>query len=128
MKAKVLVVEDDKDTRDIYEEVLTSAGFDVQTAVNGKEGLQKALKGGFGIILLDLMMPVMDGIQFLKQLKTQTPAEKNGPIMVLTNLSEGKAIQEALDNGAAAYFVKASLNPDQLVREIRSFLLDSEAK
>ncbi|MBI3887674.1 response regulator [Candidatus Microgenomates bacterium] len=128
MKAKILLVEDDKDTRDIYEEVLVDAGFVVDTAVDGAFGLEKASKGGYDMILLDLMMPNVDGLQFLERIGENPPKTPNGPILVLTNVSQDSVVQKALDLGATAYFIKANINPEQLLKEVRSFLLDSSAK
>ena len=66
---RILVVEDDQYIRDLYEEVLTEAGFEVDTAVDGEEGVVKAKKGGYNLILLDVMMPKLDGLGFLEELE-----------------------------------------------------------
>lgn len=128
MKAKILLVEDDKDTQDIYKEVLEDAGYEVVTANDGAIGLEKAADGGYNVILLDLMMPNVDGLQFLERIKKNPPKQQNGPIIVLTNVSQDSVVQKALALGAAAYFIKASINPEQLLREVRSFLLESQFK
>jgi two-component system, OmpR family, response regulator len=128
MKAKILLIEDDKDTQDIYKEVLLDAGYDVDTANDGEIGLTKAADGGYSVILLDLMMPKVDGLQFLERIKKNPPKTTNGPIIVLTNVSQDTVVQKALSLGAAAYFIKASINPEQLLKEVRSFLLESEFK
>ncbi len=128
MRGKILLIEDDKDTQDVYTEVLTDAGYTVDLAPDGVVGLKKAQEGGYDLLLLDLMMPNMDGLQFLEQIKKSPPKSKNGPIIVLTNVSQDSIVQKSLDLGAAAYFIKASLNPDQLLKEVRSFLLEPEAK
>ncbi len=128
MRGKILLIEDDKDTQDVYTEVLTDAGYTVDLAPDGVVGLKKAQEGGYDLLLLDLMMPNMDGLQYLEQIKQTPPKTRNGPTIVLTNVSQDSVVQKALDLGAAAYFIKASLNPDQLLKEVRSFLLEPEAK
>jgi two-component system chemotaxis response regulator CheY len=128
MKAKLLLVEDDKDTRDVYNEVLKDAGYQVETANDGAAGLTKAKQGGFDLILLDLMMPNVDGLQFLEEIRKNPPKVANGPIIVLTNVSQDNVVQKALNLGATAYFIKATINPDQLLKEVRSFLLLAGAK
>ncbi len=128
MRGKILLIEDDKDTQDVYTEVLTDAGYTVDLAPDGVVGLKKAQEGGYDLLLLDLMMPNMDGLQYLEQIKQPPPKTRNGPTIVLTNVSQDSVVQKALDLGAAAYFIKASLNPDQLLKEVRSFLLEPEAK
>ncbi len=128
MKGKILLVEDDKDTQDAYNQVLTGAGYEVDIAPDGAVGLTKAKVGGYNLILLDIMMPHVDGLQFLQEMRQNPPETKNGPTIVLTNLSSGTVIREAMGLGASAYFVKAALNPAQLLKEVRSFLLEPEAK
>lgn len=123
-----MLVEDDKDTQDAYSQVLVGAGYEVDVAPDGGVGLTKAKVGGYNLILLDIMMPHVDGLEFLREMRQNPPEKKNGPTIMLTNLSSGAVIREALDLGASAYFVKAALNPGQLLKEVRSFLLEPEAK
>ncbi len=119
---KLLIVEDDKDTREIYEEVLKDAGYDVTTAVDGEDGLGKATQGGFALILLDVMMPKIDGLGFLREIAAKNLASKNGPIILFTNLSHDPVIKEGLNLGAKSFLVKSEFNPDQVVEKIKGFL------
>lgn len=119
---KILIVEDDQYIRDVYEETLKDAGFNVTIAIDGEEGLLKAKEGGYGLILLDLMMPKLDGIQLLKKLKENPPKEPNGKIIMLTNLAHDSVIKEGTELGASAYLIKSDLNPDQLVEKVKSFI------
>lgn len=73
-KKKILIVEDDVYIREVYVEVLTDSGFEVEQAQDGQEGLVKASKGGYDLILLDIMTPRLDGIGFLRALK-DNPAD-----------------------------------------------------
>jgi two-component system, OmpR family, response regulator len=120
--AKILIVEDDPFTRDLYEEVLRQEGFGVETAIDGEAGLIKLQEGGWRAVLLDIMMPKMDGLQVLKELAAKPPLVPNGPIIVLTNLAQDPIVNEALANGAKTYFLKSELNPDELVAKVKSYL------
>src|SRR3989344_3786308 len=89
--SKVLIVEDDQFIREMYAFILTKDGHDVTEAGDGAIGLSEAQKGGFDVILLDLMMPQVDGLGFLQGLKDKPPKTKNGPIVVMSNLAYGEA-------------------------------------
>lgn len=121
-KKKILLVEDDIYTRDVYVEVLGDAGFEVISAQDGEEGLVKASQGGFDLILLDVMMPKLDGLGVLRNLSQKPPQSQNGPIILLTNLGHDPVIKEALSLGAKSYLIKSDLNPDQLVLAVKKFL------
>ncbi len=118
---KILIIEDDADTREIYEEVLKDGGFDVVTAVDGQDGLEKALKGGYSLILLDIMMPKVDGIEVLKTLKKVPPPIPNGPVVILTNIAYDPLVPDLLELGAKIYLLKSDLTPAQLVEKVRLY-------
>jgi CheY-like chemotaxis protein len=118
----LLIVEDDLFTRELYIDMLKAAGFSIDTAFDGEEGLKKIEEGGYSLILLDIILPKLDGLQLLNTLKTNPPKKQNGPIIVLTNLAHDKVLNEALALGAKACLIKADYNPDQLVKKIQSFL------
>ena len=122
MNKKILIVEDDTYLRDLYEEVLKEDGFSVKIAVDGEEGLVTALEGGHDLILLDIMMPKLDGLGFLKSLKKKNALSKNGPIILLTNLAHDPVIKEGLDLGAKDFTVKSEITPDDLVKKVKDYL------
>ena len=108
----VLIVEDEKVLRDVYELIITSLGYTVYTASNGIEGLKQLKKHKPDIMLLDIFMPVMDGQEVLRNLnKDDFP---NVKIVVCSNMSDSKIIQEVLDNGADKFVLKSSLGPNDL--------------
>jgi CheY-like chemotaxis protein len=119
---KILIIDDDLYIRDLYEEVLRDDGFNVETAVDGEEGLMKLQKGGYDLVLLDVMMPKRDGLGVLSELALHPPLTPNGPIIVLTNLGHDPIIKEAMSKGAASYLNKADMTPDQLLANIKKFL------
>ena len=115
---QVLIVEDELLLNEAYARVLTAANIDLLRAYNGKEAL-KVLEGNKpDIILLDLRMPVMDGIEFLKELK---PKENlpDTKIIVFSNYDDQREIDEAFSLGAMHYMLKAWATPDELVKLIR---------
>lgn len=117
----ILIIEDDQYTRDIYREVLEGEGYRITTADDGVEGVVKASQGTYDLILLDMMMPKLNGISTLKELKQKHPA--HAPVVLLTNLAQDPVVEEALALGAKGYLIKADMNPDQLVAHIKKLLL-----
>jgi CheY-like chemotaxis protein len=122
MAKRILFVDDDLYIRDAYEEVLKSEGYDVDTAINGEEGLAKLKVGGYDLVLLDVMMPTLDGIGVLEELQKSPPQQKNGPIILLTNLGFDPLVKTAKDKGVTAYLIKAELTPRDLVDTVRKTL------
>lgn len=118
---KVLVVDDEPPVREIYNKEFTTNGFSVVLAEDGEEGLLKAGKESPDLILLDVMLPKMSGIDVLKALK-QNPLTKNIPVLLLTNLGEETIIKEGFELGADGYLLKVSYTPAQVVEECRKFL------
>lgn len=122
MNKKILIVDDDLYIRELYEEIFRDAGFDVSTAFDGEAGLKKMQEGGYDIILLDVMMPKLDGIGVLTKLQTTPPLSKNGPILLLTNLAHETVIQDALKKGAAGFIIKTDVDPDTLIAKVKEYL------
>lgn len=116
MKKRILVVDDDEYIRDLYEEILKDAGFTVDIAVDGQDGYQKIAKNAYDLVLLDVMMPKLDGIEVMRKLKA---AKISQPIALLTNLAHDPVMKESKALGARAYLVKADLNPEQLVAKVK---------
>ena len=120
-KKKILLVEDDQFTRELYVEVLKDAGFDVNFAVDGSEGLTKIKTGGYDLILLDVMMPKMDGLDVLRSLMNNPPKVKNGPIVLLTNLTNDPVIDTAYGLNAKGHLVKSDITPGELVEHVKKY-------
>ncbi|OGC47222.1 hypothetical protein A2886_01070 [candidate division WWE3 bacterium RIFCSPHIGHO2_01_FULL_42_13] len=118
MSKKILLIEDDAFIRDLYKAVLTKAGYELETAVDGQEAIEKAAKNTYDLILLDIMLPKLTGIEVLKVLREVGSKANATPVYVLTNLGEDTIMEEANKLGANGYFLKAKYLPKQLVEEI----------
>lgn len=119
---RILVIDDDFQLRRLYEGKLKLEGFEVETALDGLKGLEKAESFQPHLILLDILMPGMDGFQVMEELKND-PQTKKIPVVFLTNLSRDEGdIKKGLELGAIAYLVKAHYTPSQVVAKIREFL------
>lgn len=121
MPPKTLIIEDEQFIRDIYKRQLEKAGIAVDGFGNGTEGLQAISQNKYDIILLDIMLPDLNGLEILKQIK-QNPSLKNIPVIMLTNLGQDEVIKEGFALGAQGYFIKASYTPDQIVQEVKKVL------
>lgn len=122
---KILLVEDEDFIRELYVRQLTKAGFLVKEAVDGQSGLDALKKEQFDLLLLDIMLPGINGLQLLREFKTQNPNSKMITIL-LTNLGQEAVIKEGFELGAQAYLIKASYTPDQVVNEVKNSLYGSQ--
>lgn len=125
MAKKILVVEDDQFLRDLYKELLVEEGYDTDLAEDGEVGFEKMHNGGYDLILLDIMLPKIDGLEAMRRLKNKPPKSPNGPIVLLTNLGQDSIIKEGFNLGASGYLIKSSMNPDQVLSEVKVFLVKS---
>ena len=119
-KFKILCVEDNPDTQRMLTFLLTRAGYDVITADDGMQGIQKAKAWRPALILMDMMMPSMSGAEAIKRLR-QIETTKNIPILVLSAYREQALIDEALHAGANDFLIKTIL-PDDLTSIIDKYL------
>lgn len=119
MAKRVLIIDDDTYIRDLYEEVLKSEGFEVLVAKDGQEGLAALLIGGYDVVLLDVMMPKLDGIGVLTKLKESVPQQPNGPILLLTNLDHDPILTQATALGVYKHLLKADMLPPALVSAVK---------
>lgn len=118
---RILVVEDEEYLRELYEEILLEQGFYVETAVDGNEGMVKMRKGGWDLVLLDVILPGMDGIEIMRVLKSSPPQVPNKKVIFLTNLDKDKEMGQALALGNG-YIIKSQVTPDVLMGKIRTYL------
>jgi CheY-like chemotaxis protein len=113
---KVLCIEDEHFISELYERALTNAGYQVSNVVDGVAGLAEAKTNQYDIILLDIMLPNMSGLEILNELRdpAKTP-ELKAKIIVTTNLDQGEEGRNAVEHRADGYIVKAEITPKQLV-------------
>jgi DNA-binding response OmpR family regulator len=120
-QTKILIVEDEEILLTALSEELKQEGFQVVGAKDGVEGVEKAQSEKPDLILLDLVMPRLDGIGALKEMKGN-PEVKDIPVVILTNLSDYDKISDALSLGAMDYLVKANYRLEELVNKIKTVL------
>ncbi len=121
-KKRILVIEDDQFLREFYQELLQGEGYVVEVAPDGEIGLQLLQNNHYDLKLLDIMLPKKDGLQVLRDLKINPGKSKESPIVVLTNLGQDTIIKQAFALGASGYLIKSALSPDQVLKEIASYL------
>jgi CheY-like chemotaxis protein len=126
MRNKILLIEDSKVVQQMYRNKLTFENFNVLTADNGMEAIKILSKEKPDIILLDLMMPVMDGYKVLQVIKTD-PKLSDIPVLVFSAKGQPEEVEKALNLGAAGYIVKATTKPNDVVEQIRK-VLDQKPK
>lgn len=117
---KILIVEDDQLMSRMYQKIFTFEGFEVELAYNGEEGLEKIRATKPTLVLLDVMMPKMNGLQVLEKLKLD-PETKAIPVIMLTNLAGQQDAETALSKGAVKYIIKSEHEPKEvsnLVKEV----------
>lgn len=120
--AKILLVEDDPLMVRMYQRKLVNDGYDVAVAVNGEEGMVKIRSFHPDLVLLDIMMPKLNGLQVLERTKAD-PTISSIPIMLLTNLGGSEEdIERGLELGAVAYLVKSAYRPDEVISKVKEVL------
>ncbi len=122
---KILLVEDDPMIYRMYQKLFELEGYETEVAENGQEGLDKVSSFQPDIILLDIMMPTMNGVEMLAKLKADD-ATKDIPTVVLTNVSDMRVSNEIFSHGANLSIIKSETDPDQVIAWIKSVLAKSD--
>ena len=118
---RILLAEDDRFLRKAAETALKRQGFTVLAAVDGEEALRMARTEAPDLILLDLIMPKLQGFEVLRALKADA-ATAATPVIILSNLGQDSDVKQAMEAGAAGYFVKANLSLQDLVKRVGEML------
>jgi CheY-like chemotaxis protein len=113
MAARVLIIEDDQLIQRMYDKIFSFEKYEVITASDGEEGLEKARTTNPTIILLDVMMPKMNGMEVLEKLKLD-PETKAIPVIMLSNLAGENDVETALSKGAVKYIIKSEYDPKEV--------------
>ena len=120
----ILLVEDDTVLLNVLRDKLTSEGFEVLGAPNGKEGLDLELKAHPDLIMVDVLMPIMDGLTMLQKLRQGDDYEKKLPVILLTNLSANSEdiIKKVAETEPAHYIVKVNFSVEEIIEKIKGLL------
>jgi DNA-binding response OmpR family regulator len=125
MASKILLIEDDPFLSEIYTTKLQEAGFDIEVFSDSVVGLAKAKETHPELILLDIVIPNMDGFEVLRAMK-EDPEIKDIPVIILSNLGEEENVRKGLMLGAEAYFIKAHYTPTEVVTRVQEILQKME--
>ncbi len=120
-KKKILIIEDDSILQKALLEFLTAEGFETMSALDGEEGVKIGKEKKPDLILLDIVLPKMDGYEVLKAMKADENTKKI-PIILLTNLGSLNDVQKALDLGATTYLIKADYKLEEVTKKIKEVL------
>lgn len=121
MAKKILFIEDEQALQKTLGEYLRKEGFEVISALDGEIGLRLSKKVKPDLILLDIILPKMDGLEVLRKLKEEKET-KEIPVIILTNLETLEEVQKALELGATTYLVKANYSLNEVVEKIKGAL------
>jgi len=118
---KILIAEDERAMLRALTDTFENEGFNVFGAEDGEEGLKIAFKEHPDVILIDLLMPKMDGISMLKKIR-EDEWGKDVPVIILTNLSDVDKIAETVENGISHYLVKTEWSLEEIVKKVKKLL------
>lgn len=123
--AKILLVEDDAFIAEIYEKKLSDAGFEVVNAKTGHEALKRIAETPFDLVMLDMVLPEMSGIEVLHELRSNAEYDKSLKVVIFSNLSGPEEREAAQKAGATGFISKTDFTPSQVVEEVRRYLGES---
>ncbi len=121
MASKILVIEDDKFLRELITQKLKREGYDVREAVDGEDGVKKVTEEKPDIILLDLILPGIDGFEVLSKIK-DNPERKDVPVVILSNLGQKDDVERGLKLGAVDFLIKAHFTPGEIIEKVEAVL------
>lgn len=116
---KILIIEDDKFLRELIVRKLNQEGFETSEACEGEEGLKKIKEEKPDLVLLDLILPILDGFEVLAKIKEDS-IFASIPIIVLSNLGQREDIEKSLKLGAIDYLIKAHFTPNEIIEKIKN--------
>ena len=122
-KKKILLIEDDEFLSEILSRRLQESGFEIRLVKTATDGLALLKQEKIDLILLDLILPGMNGFEFLKEIQNSAPKITNSPMIVLSNLGQEEEINRAKQLGARDYLVKAHYTTKEIIEKIREFLI-----
>ncbi len=126
MGKRILIIEDETNIRAMYADILREAGYDVLEEGEGKQGLNTVMNGNWDLLLLDIMLPKLDGIELLKSMQ-RDPRTKEKPVLILTNLDDNRVRDTCMDLGVKEFLVKANMIPSEIVLTVKKYVFLDES-
>ena len=123
-KDKILIVEDEPFLLNMYKMKFKQGGFEVVSAIDGEEAIRTSRREKPDIILLDIMMPKIDGFEVLKNLK-KNPLTKSISVLIFSNFSQKEQKEKGIALGAVDYFVKTNYTPNQVLEKVKNILIEN---
>ena len=117
MSKKILIIEDDKFLRELISQKISKQGYIVVEAIDGEDGIEEFKKEKPDLVLLDLILPGIDGFEVLSQIKANAEL-KNTPVIILSNLGQKEDIEKGINLGADDYLIKAHFTPNEIIEKI----------
>jgi len=117
MAKKILIIEDDKFLRELISQKLVKEGYEISEAVDGEKGIEAVIKEKPDLVLLDLILPGINGFEVLARIKSD-PKVSQIPVIILSNLGQKDDIERALKMGATDYLIKAHFTPPEIVEKV----------
>ena len=117
----ILIIEDDKFLRELITQKLIKEGYGVSEAVDGEEGIKKVKEEKPDLVLLDLILPGIDGFEVLSRMREES-ALTSIPVIILSNLGQKEDVEKGLKLGAVDYLIKAHFTPGEIIDKIRAAL------
>lgn len=121
MAETILIIEDDKFLRELIVQKLTKEGYATSEAVDGEEGIKEVKEGKPALVLLDLILPGIDGFEVLSRMK-EDPVLAQIPVIILSNLGQKDDVEKGLKLGAIDYLIKAHFTPGEIIEKIKAAL------
>ncbi len=122
---KILLIEDDPFLSEMYAAKFSQSGFKIEIAADGKRGMEKIKTSHPDLVLLDIVLPKIDGFEILKKIK-KDPKLKKIPVILLTNLGQKNEVEKGLALGADEYIIKAHFTPTAVVAKVKEIIKQYE--
>lgn len=121
MAKTILIIEDDKFLRELITQKLIKEGYNVSEAIDGEEGIKKVKEEKPDLVLLDLILPGIDGFEVLSRMREESTLSSI-PVIILSNLGQKDDVEKGLKMGAIDYLIKAHFTPGEIIDKIKSAL------
>ena len=121
MAKTILIIEDDKFLRELIAQKLIKEGYEISEAIDGEEGFKKVKEEKPALVLLDLILPEIDGFEVLARMKDD-PGLAQIPVIILSNLGQKEDVERCLKLGAVDYLIKAHFTPGEIIEKIKNVL------